>query len=120
AEHADGWNQVPGGSGTAVEAQATSEQCLATVRDRNQQMDEFCVAAGRDPATLRRSIIAGGGVTPDPIWSSVEAFRDFVGRYREAGVDEFIFYYPSRLEKAEGHYERVAREVIPSLKPSTG
>jgi hypothetical protein len=61
-------------------------------------------------------VLAGGGVTPDPVWRSVEAFRDFVGRYREAGVNEFIFYYPSRTEQADGAYERIAREVIPGLR----
>ncbi len=85
-------------------------------RSRNEQMDEFCAAVGRGPGTLRRSILAGGGVTPDAPWSSPEAFRDFVGRYMEAGVNEFIFYYPSRLEQAEGHFERIAREVIPSQR----
>ena len=120
ARHADSWNQIPSGEGVGGELPRTREECLANVRSRNQQMDEFCVAAGRDPRTLRRSILAGGGVTPDPVWSSPEAFRDFVGRYRDAGVDEFIFYYPSRLEQAEGHYERIAREVIPSLREPAG
>jgi hypothetical protein len=31
-------------------------------------------------------------------------------------VDEFIFYYPSRVEQGDGHYERIAREVIPELR----
>jgi hypothetical protein len=31
-------------------------------------------------------------------------------------VDEFLFYYPSRVEQADGAYERIAREVIPELK----
>ena len=93
-----------------------AEECVEAVRTRNARMDDLCAAVERDPATLRRSILAGGGVTPDALWSSPEAFRDFVGRYREAGVNEFIFYYPSRLEQADGHYERIAREVIPNLR----
>jgi hypothetical protein len=36
----------------------------------------------------------------------------------EAGVNEFIFYYPSRVEQADGHYERISREVIPHLQGS--
>lgn len=120
ARHADTWNQIPGGKGIVGEGPGSAEECLASARSRNEQMDEFCAASGRDPATLRRSILAGGGVTPDPVWSSPEAFRDFVGRYREAGVDEFIFYYPSRLEQANGYYERIAREVIPGLRQEAG
>ncbi len=82
--------------------------------------DDFCSQVGRDPATLRRSILAGGGVTPDNPWRSVDAFRDFFSRYHEVGVNEFLFYYPSRLEQAEGHYERIARELIPELKREFG
>jgi hypothetical protein len=116
ARHADTWNQLAGGSGLVGEQPGSSAECLELVGTRNQQMDEYCAEAGRDPATLRRSILAGGGVTPDAIWSSPDAFADFAGRYMEAGVDEFIFYYPSRLEQAEGHYERIAREIIPELR----
>lgn len=115
AQHADSWNQLPSHWGGG-ESLATVEACLDAVRSRNAHMDDFCTASGRAPGTLRRSILVGGGVTPDAPWSSPEAFRDFVGRYTEAGVNEFIFYYPSRVEQADGHYERIAREVIPPLK----
>ena len=115
ARHADSWNQIPSNSGGG-ERLATTAACLDAARSRNARMDDFCAAVGRDPETLRRSILVGGGVTPDAPWSSPEAFRDFVGHYMEAGVNEFIFYYPSRVEQADGHYERIAREVIPHLK----
>ena len=115
ARLADSWNQIPSDASIGQHS-TTAEECLSTVRSRNDRMDDFCAAVGRDPGTLRRSILAGGGVTPDALWSSPEAFRDFVGRYGEARVDEFIFYYPSRIEQAEGHYERIAREVIPNLR----
>ncbi len=115
ARHADSWNQIPSSSGIGRHSNGAQE-CVDMARSRNEQMDEFCAAVGRGPGTLRRSILAGGGVTPDAPWSSPEAFRDFVGRYMEAGVNEFIFYYPSRLEQAEGHFERIAREVIPSQR----
>jgi hypothetical protein len=98
----------------------TAAACLDIVRACNTRMDDFCAAVGRDPATLRRSLLAGGGATPDAPWASPEAFRDFVGCYIDVGVNEFIFYYPSRVEKAAGHYERIAREVIPELKQAAG
>jgi alkanesulfonate monooxygenase SsuD/methylene tetrahydromethanopterin reductase-like flavin-dependent oxidoreductase (luciferase family) len=115
ARHADSWNQIPSYT-RGGERLVTAEECLDAVRSRNARMDDFCAAVGRDPGTLRRSILAGGGVTPDAPWSSPEAFRAFVGRYMEAGVNEFIFYYPSRMEQADGHYEPIAREVIPQLQ----
>jgi alkanesulfonate monooxygenase SsuD/methylene tetrahydromethanopterin reductase-like flavin-dependent oxidoreductase (luciferase family) len=119
ARHADSWNQIPG-SGLGDDPTLQAESCLETARQRNEQMDDFCSQVGRDPATLRRSILAGGGVTPDNPWRSVDAFRDFFSRYHEVGVNEFLFYYPSRLEQAEGHYERIARELIPELKREFG
>lgn len=117
AQHADSWNQLPSNA-SGGEHLTTVEECLDTVRSRNARMDDFCAALGRSPETLRRSILVGGGVTPDTPWASPEAFRDFVGRYMEVGVNEFIFYYPSRVEQADGHYERISREVIPHLKGS--
>ncbi|MDA1147825.1 MAG: LLM class flavin-dependent oxidoreductase [Chloroflexi bacterium] len=119
ARHAESWNQIP--SDTIDGGRPlTTEECVEQARSRNAQMDDFCAELSRDPATLRRSILAGGGVTPDNVWGSVESFRDFTGRYMEAGVNEFIFYYPSRVEQADGHYERIAREVIPELKRNVG
>ena len=118
ARHAESWNQIPSDT-FGDRAPLSSDECVEQARARNEQMDELCMELGRDPGTLRRSILAGGGVTPDAVWSSEGAFRDFVGRYREAGVNEFIFYYPSRMEQADGHYERIAREVIPELRAAT-
>lgn len=114
ARHADSWNQVPSDSERG--RRLSIEECLDQVRRRNEQMEEFCMEFGRDPSTLRHSILVGGGVTPDDVWGSEESFRDFVGRYQEIGVNEFIFYYPSRVEQGAGHYERIAREVIPELR----
>ena len=59
-----------------------------------------CEAEGRDPATLRRTVnamVALPGIAAAPpglesrsVGGSVEALRDALGRYAEAGVDEFI------------------------------
>jgi alkanesulfonate monooxygenase SsuD/methylene tetrahydromethanopterin reductase-like flavin-dependent oxidoreductase (luciferase family) len=117
ARHADSWNQLPSNVGGG-ERLTTVDECLSAVRERNLRMDDLCTAVDRDPGTLRRSILVGGGVTPDAPWSSPAAFGEFTSRYMEAGVNEFIFYYPSRVEKIDGHYERIACEVIPLLKQS--
>jgi alkanesulfonate monooxygenase SsuD/methylene tetrahydromethanopterin reductase-like flavin-dependent oxidoreductase (luciferase family) len=119
ARLADGWNQVPGSHAIVGEDAPGAQEALESVRTRNRQMDEFCAEAGREPSTLRRSITAGTSITPEPIWSSTEAFEDFVGRYREAGVNEFVFYYPSRVEKAEGAWERIAHETVARLKAAS-
>ena len=47
-------------------------------------------------------------------WDSVDAFVDFVGRFSDAGIQEFIFQPPQ-----PEHYamvERIAHDVIPGLR----
>lgn len=99
AEYADTWNS----SGSPEE-----------LRERNQILDEHCAAIGRDPDTIWRSLYGWASrLTSDP-WASVQAFQDVVGRYREAGVNEFIIDQP-RPEQLDV-LERVAQEVIPVLR----
>jgi alkanesulfonate monooxygenase SsuD/methylene tetrahydromethanopterin reductase-like flavin-dependent oxidoreductase (luciferase family) len=81
AQYADRWVSYGGFGLDAAEL-------LAVTRQRVAILDE----AG---ATCTRMLLAGSpAVTAEPIWRSVEAVRDFVGRHREAGIDEFTFYYP--------------------------
>jgi alkanesulfonate monooxygenase SsuD/methylene tetrahydromethanopterin reductase-like flavin-dependent oxidoreductase (luciferase family) len=116
AAYADTWNTSVT-AGTRRQAwELTPEQAVEGVARRNTMLSEACLAAGREPEAVRRSLLAGGGATPEDPWRSVEAFRDFVGRYREAGISEFLFYYPSRTEQAHGCFERIAREVMPALR----
>jgi alkanesulfonate monooxygenase SsuD/methylene tetrahydromethanopterin reductase-like flavin-dependent oxidoreductase (luciferase family) len=120
AAYADTWNTAATvGTGRRV-GDLSIEEAVEGVRARNARLDGECAARGRDPATLRRSLLAGGGSSPGDPWQSVEAFRDVVGRYREAGIDEFLFYFPSRLEMAHGHVDRIAHEVMPALRAGAG
>jgi alkanesulfonate monooxygenase SsuD/methylene tetrahydromethanopterin reductase-like flavin-dependent oxidoreductase (luciferase family) len=85
AAHADRWVSY-GGFGLDTDAH------LAVTRDRIAVLDEACAATGR---TVRRMLLAGSpAVTAVPIWRSVAAVTDFVGRYTDAGIDEFAFHYP--------------------------
>lgn len=119
AAYADTWNtSVTVGMGRRA-SDLSPNEAQENIRRRNAMLDDACAAIGRDPGGVRRSLLAGGGSSPENPWASVEAFQEFVGRYREAGVDEFLFYYPSRAELAPGHFERIAREVIPALKRGT-
>lgn len=113
AEYADTWNSS--GSMRNIRLD-TPDDVLAAIRERSRILDEHCAAIGRDPTAITRSILAGGGATPDNPWASVEAFHDFIGRYREAGITDFIFYYPSRAEKSLGAWDRVVHEVMPKLR----
>lgn len=99
AEYADGWNSF----GTVEE-----------LRERNRILDEHCAAIGRDPRAIRRSLYGWAAIMPDDPWSSVDAFYDVVGRYREAGIDEFIIDQPPR--ERFPILERIAAEAIPTLR----
>lgn len=112
ARYADVWNTLAGNDLSAPEA-------LAVTRDRNQWLDEECARLGREPRALRRSFLVGR--TPDTPFASSEAFVDFVGRYCEAGIDEFILYWvpgmtnPGVMGDA-ATLERIALEAIPRAR----
>jgi hypothetical protein len=99
ARYADRWNSY----GTTAE-----------IRERNDRLDEACAAIGRDPKAIIRSLY--GWTIPmgaDP-WSSPDAFADVVGRYREAGMSEFLMEAPH--EEQFPVMERIALEVLPGLR----
>ena len=99
AEYADAWNSF----GTVDE-----------LRARNQILDEHCATIGRDPGEIRRSLYGWAAIMPNDPWASVDAFHEVVGRYREAGIHEFIIDQPP--EDRFSVLERVAAEAIPALR----
>jgi alkanesulfonate monooxygenase SsuD/methylene tetrahydromethanopterin reductase-like flavin-dependent oxidoreductase (luciferase family) len=99
AQYADTWNSF----GTVDE-----------MRQRNAILDEHCAVLGRDPTTIVRSLYGWASLMPSDPWQSTEAFRDMVGRYEEAGVNEFLIDQPRPEQQAV--LERVATEVLPSLR----
>jgi alkanesulfonate monooxygenase SsuD/methylene tetrahydromethanopterin reductase-like flavin-dependent oxidoreductase (luciferase family) len=86
AEYADIWVTMPSGK--------TLEEQLQGVRERNEVLDEHCIALGRDPQTVERAYLPGWG-GPERPFASSGAFQDFVGRCQEAGVQRFIFSFGS-------------------------
>ncbi|WP_410631007.1 LLM class flavin-dependent oxidoreductase [Amycolatopsis sp. cmx-4-83] len=51
-----------------------------------------CAELGRDPATLRTLLVDVNRT--DPPLASPEAFADAAGRYREAGISDFVVPFP--------------------------
>jgi hypothetical protein len=81
-------------------------------------MDEACARHERDPQSVKRSLLyVVAHMQDERPWDSVDAFVDYVGRFSEAGVQEFIFQPPppDRLEIVE----RVATEALPCLRERT-
>jgi len=98
AEYADRWNST----GTVAEMQ-----------QRNQTLDEQCAAAGRDPAAILRSHLYVEAQLPDERpWDSPDAFTDYVERFGEAGVTEFVLQPPPDWKQVE----RIVSDALPSLR----
>lgn len=101
ARYADTWNA----SGTVEE-----------LAERNRVLDEVCARVGRDPETIVRSLYGWAAIMPYDPWESVGAFEEVVGRYREAGINEFVIDQPPDQQMPV--LERVATDVIPRLRRS--
>jgi len=95
AEYADTWNSF----GTPDE-----------MRARNAILDEHCAAIGRDPNAIVRSLYGWAAMMPHDPWASLDAFQDMVGRYAEAGVNEFLIDQPRPEQQAV--LERVAGVIF--------
>ena len=104
AERADCWNTA-GPLGVGI------DQILETTRQQNDRLDEMCVAFGREPTELRRSLFLVGALDA---WASPDAVEQIVKRFGEIGIGEFVLFWPpdERLDL----FEHVATEVIPALR----
>jgi hypothetical protein len=101
ARHADAWNSF--GS-------------VAEIRQRQELLDAHCDRIGRDPGEIVRSLYYWIARAEDDPWSSLDAFEDLVGRYREAGIEEFVVDRPR--DDQEDVLEKVAAE-LPRLREVT-
>jgi alkanesulfonate monooxygenase SsuD/methylene tetrahydromethanopterin reductase-like flavin-dependent oxidoreductase (luciferase family) len=103
AEVADCWN-------TFALGDAPLPEIVDTVRGQNQELDELCQEIGRDPATLRRSLVLWKPLDP---WATPDAFERIVVSFQSVGVREFHVMWPpeSRLHL----FEQVA-ELMPVLR----
>ena len=97
---------------------STEEDFYAVTSERSHRFDDLCVDAGRDPTTVRHSLVCFPPLTP---WQSVGYFSDLVGRFSEIGIDEFVLYWPQTWRPAPGEdavFEEVMNTVIPQMRAS--
>lgn len=84
ARHADCWN-THGPFGRTVEeiAELTAAQ--------SERLDRLCESHDRDPAAVRRSVLLFGPLDP---WTSDIDAADVVARFRQAGIHDFVAFWP--------------------------
>ena len=110
AQFADSWSSW---GGYDVD---TEERFFQVTHDRSARFDDLCTQFDRNPDSIRHSLVCFPPLTP---WESVEYFRDFVGRYRAIGIDEFVLYWPQTWRQAvyeDAVFETVCTEVLPELR----
>ncbi len=109
ARYADTWNTFGG-----IDIKSPTEM-LALTRERNKKLDEYCAEIGRDPSTLRRSILIYTQEEYMNMYSKPGAFEDIIKSYWEIGITEFIFFYPF-APMMMPLFEHIGNEVIPRLR----
>jgi len=124
ARYADTWNSVGGQrykAGPNPDPAAgwrTLAECVAETERLMARVDEACFEAGRDPATLGRSILALHPAI-DP-FASLDAFDEYVGAYAHLDLEEITLYWPPLSSVSaelpspadETRFERIATERI--------
>lgn len=113
--YADCWN-------TMTLRDLPPEEVLSQTASRARLLDEAAREAGRDPSSIRRSVLIGS--RDWPVLTSPEAFRDAVLRYAEIGVSEIVLVHPDHpAEERVAHgyaapdiVRRLAEEVLPALR----
>jgi alkanesulfonate monooxygenase SsuD/methylene tetrahydromethanopterin reductase-like flavin-dependent oxidoreductase (luciferase family) len=117
ARYGDAWNTL-GGQPVFGPDRRPLEEAVRETRRQQEELEAACLEVGRDPSTIRRSLF----VYKYAAFVSLDTFEEVVGRYREIGIDEFVFSWPSDPSVAaarEAVLERAASEVIPRLRATT-
>lgn len=87
----------------------------ATV-NRSRRLDQYCTDIGRDPATVRRSLL----VYPRFVdaWADEATAQTLVEQFHEVGFTEFIFFWPA--EHQIPVFEHFVEKVMPRLRTLSG
>ena len=111
AELADTWSSYGGDFGSP------HELIVEKTKKRNDFLDKYCEKIGRDPGSLRRSLLIFGAEA-NTAFASEAHFMEIVERYQAIGINEFIFFYPFFAPDQIPTFEKIAKETIPTLRKS--
>ena len=114
ARYADVWNSI-------TTRGVTRDEALEQAASRSGLLDDYASECGRDPRTIRRSVLIGSDDWP--ALKSLQDFRDAVLAYREIGITDVVLIHPDhpaerlvRHGEAAPHIVRQIAEVLPELR----
>ncbi len=115
ATYGDAWNTL----GPLKEM--TPKQSSDEIHRWYQMLREFASNASRDPDNFGRTFLFGW--TCERPFASMEAFYDVIGRYSEAGINDFCFIYGPGIDlwkdqsiNNEDLLHRISLEAIPAIR----
>ncbi len=97
----------------------TLDELVDLTRRRGEWLDERCAELGRAAPPSRSVLIGSAAVCRDPLWTSVDAFEDAIGRFANVGIDTFYVYWPPTVVSRavdQTVVDTVLAEVIPRLR----
>ena len=109
AEFADTWVSFGADFG------APTEVVVKNTEKRMTYIDKYCEKIGRDPGSLRRSLLVFGAEA-NTAFASEEQFTEIVERYTALGITDLVFFYPFFAPEQIPLFERIAKETIPTLR----
>jgi alkanesulfonate monooxygenase SsuD/methylene tetrahydromethanopterin reductase-like flavin-dependent oxidoreductase (luciferase family) len=104
AERADVWN-------THGRPGASAEEVLVTTAEQSRRIDDLATAAGRDPASIRRSYTLFGPWDPR---AGRYSYDDVFSSFSAIGISDFVLDWPD--EDDLHTFEAAAREVLPGWR----
>lgn len=105
ARRADTWNCVTGDVDVATS--------ISSITEKVRILEASCERAGRDPRTLRRSLLLWpiGGADP---WAHRGSLLEMVERFSPLGFSDFIAF--SATLEQQNVFDHVSAEILPVLR----
>ncbi|MFI9262204.1 LLM class flavin-dependent oxidoreductase [Streptomyces sioyaensis] len=79
------------------------DRLVPYLKDHLEELNDACASAGRDPASLRRLLVAG--VSAGGVLESVESYRDAAGLFQEIGITDLVVPWPRDEFPYQAHEE---------------
>ena len=110
AQYADTWNSYG-----STDWRAPADIIFENTKTRVELIDKYCEDIGRNPESLSHSMLFYSKNSLK-IFKNEENFSKIVRQYQGIGIDEFIFYLPFYESEKRSVLNKVAEDVIPSLR----